>query len=65
METTIAPAPLARFVKLATAAESSGISVEVLRRWIRQRKLTVYRPHRRLLLDADELENFIRSFKTA
>jgi len=25
----------------------------------------VYRPHRRLLLDADELENFIRSFKTA
>jgi excisionase family DNA binding protein len=54
---------MGRFLTFAGAAEQTGVSTETLRRWVREGKLSVYRPSRRPLLDAEELTAFIRSFR--
>jgi excisionase family DNA binding protein len=52
-----------RFLTYLSAAEMTGVSVETLRRWVREGRIASYRPSRRPLLDAEELTAFIRSFR--
>jgi len=61
MSTMAAPT---RFLTYGGASEITGISVETLRRWVREGRLVTYRPSRRPLLDAEELATYIRSHKT-
>jgi hypothetical protein len=52
-----------RYVPLAAAAEFSGLSISSLRRWVKDKTLTGYRPqgvNGRVLVCLEELDALIR-----
>jgi excisionase family DNA binding protein len=52
-----------RFTTIQAAARSHGVSIGTLRRWVRDGRLTSYKPSQRVLLDVAELEAIIRMAK--
>jgi excisionase family DNA binding protein len=52
-----------RYTTVQAAARSHGVRVGTLRRWLRDRRLTSYKPSKRVLLDVAELEAVIRMAK--
>jgi excisionase family DNA binding protein len=49
-----------RYFGIAAAANYVDVSTSTVRRWLADRKLTAYRPTRRVLIDRRELETLIR-----
>lgn len=60
MTTAAAPARQ-QYIDLSDASLRYGISVAVLRCWLHNRRLTRYRPNRKILVKVEELENLIAS----
>ena len=54
----------ARFLDLRAGSRRASMSVISLRRAIRDGRLRAYRPLRRVLIDVDELDAFVRAAST-
>jgi excisionase family DNA binding protein len=57
---SITTVPLPEYLTLRSAARYSGLSIETLRRMIRNRRLLRYKPTRKVLVRRGELEELIR-----
>jgi hypothetical protein len=57
MSTSTLQAPTLRWLSVLEAAQRASVSPDTLRRWVRAR----FRPTRRSLIDAAQLDSFIRA----
>jgi excisionase family DNA binding protein len=48
------------FLSVEAAAAHTSLSAPTLRKWLAEGRLKAYRPNRRVLIDAGELERLIR-----
>jgi excisionase family DNA binding protein len=55
----------AKLISVAEAAQRLGISPLTMRAWVRQRRLPVVRLGRRVLLDPQEVEEYIDAHRVA